>query len=345
MARAHTAAAILTALLAVIVPQLPAQARQAKAPSVNVGDRKISGPYSHANLDIFLVHRKDAKLSPRYLCLSEALRKHTLEVRETGTVQQLVFENRSARNSVYVQSGEIVKGGRQDRTIRYDNVVPPKSGKVPVASFCVESGRWSRRGKESGKRFSAGGYLSTRKLRLAAKADDDAQNKVWSQVALTQERLNRLLDAQVRDDRSPTSLQLTLESKGLRKRVKKYTDALADTPKRWKHVVGFCFAVNGQIVGGDVYASRALFLKMWPKLLGAGAVEAIVEHDTKKKVEPAKLGAVQAFLIAAEAGQPGKKPAPNGLKTVVYESKEAVLFELRPPDRTLPAIHESYVSK
>ena len=36
---------------------------------------------------------------------------------------------------VYIQSGDIVKGGRQDRTIAMDFVVPPKSGVIPISAF------------------------------------------------------------------------------------------------------------------------------------------------------------------------------------------------------------------
>jgi len=46
--------------------------------------------------------------------------------------------------SSLIQSGDIVKGGRQDRTMQYDLLVPPKSQKMPLSSFCVESGRWGK---------------------------------------------------------------------------------------------------------------------------------------------------------------------------------------------------------
>ena len=33
------------------------------------------------------------------------------------------------------------------------------------------------------------------------------------------------------------------------------------------NIVGYVFAINGKITGGDVYASSALFRKMWRKLI------------------------------------------------------------------------------
>jgi hypothetical protein len=63
-------------------------------------------------------------------------------------VNELIVENLSDEE-VYIQSGDIVKGGRQDRTLGYDLIVPKKSGKVKITSFCVEHGRWSARGREA----------------------------------------------------------------------------------------------------------------------------------------------------------------------------------------------------
>ena len=72
-------------------------------------------------------------------------------VHETGSVNELQIKNVSADVDVYLQSGDIVKGGRQDRTIAMDTIIPPKSGLMPLNAFCVENGRWSQRG---GERFS-----------------------------------------------------------------------------------------------------------------------------------------------------------------------------------------------
>src|SRR5204862_2923768 len=53
-----------------------------------------------------------------------------------------------------IQSGDIVKGGKQDRAIAFDLLLPPKSGLVSVGSFCCEAGRWTKRGEEEATRFA-----------------------------------------------------------------------------------------------------------------------------------------------------------------------------------------------
>ena len=56
---------------------------------------------------------------------------------------------------MFIQAGDIVKGGKQDRVLTVSLLLPAKSGRVPIASFCVEQGRWSARGKEDHAKFSS----------------------------------------------------------------------------------------------------------------------------------------------------------------------------------------------
>ena len=80
------------------------------------------------------------------------------------------IENLSEALDLYVQAGDVVKGGRRDRTLGVDFVLPAKSGRVSVPSFCVESGRWHRRAREESGSFSSSkSYLASKKLRMAAK--------------------------------------------------------------------------------------------------------------------------------------------------------------------------------
>ena len=106
----------------------------------------------HENLAIYFIHGKSAP-GKVPLTLDEAMAKGTVKVRETSNVNQLEIEN-LGNEEVFVQSGDIVKGGKQDRTLMVSLVLPPKSGSIPIASFCVEEGRWSARGREDAKNFA-----------------------------------------------------------------------------------------------------------------------------------------------------------------------------------------------
>jgi hypothetical protein len=114
----------------------------------------VSGPYAHDGLTIFLFHGADQIDGSRYTSLSEGLEKKHVVVHETGTVGQLEVENLSQNTDVFIQAGDVLKGGWQDRTIAIDFIVPAQSGRIPIPSFCVESGRWQKRKTES-ERFSA----------------------------------------------------------------------------------------------------------------------------------------------------------------------------------------------
>ena len=106
----------------------------------------VSGPYTHGNLAIFLFHGSDEIDGGGYISLTEAFEKKHVLVHETGTVGQLEVENLSETFDIFIQAGDVLKGGRQDRTIAIDFIIPARSGRIPIPAFCVEMGRWRKRG-------------------------------------------------------------------------------------------------------------------------------------------------------------------------------------------------------
>lgn len=131
-------------------------------------DMRISGPFAHDNLAVYLVHGSSAA-GPVPLTLQEALGKGTAQVYETGRVSELFVENNGSE-ALFIQAGDIVKGGQQDRVLTISLLVPAKSGRVPISSFCVEQGRWSARGREAVTRFaSSAEALPSRSAKLAMK--------------------------------------------------------------------------------------------------------------------------------------------------------------------------------
>src|SRR6202030_1831249 len=103
------------------------------------------------NLAVYFVHGSAAE-GPVPMSLEEALAQGWVKVSETGSINELTVEN-VGDDGVFVQAGDIVKGGRQDRVLSVDLLLPPHSGRVPIAAFCVEPGRWSARGQEDPRQF------------------------------------------------------------------------------------------------------------------------------------------------------------------------------------------------
>src|SRR2546430_7162669 len=92
---------------------------------------RITGPVVHGNLAVYFVHgASSAGAVP--LTLAEALDAKKVRVSETGSVNELAIANLGDRE-IFVQSGDIVKGGQQDRVLSVSLVLPPRSGSIPIA--------------------------------------------------------------------------------------------------------------------------------------------------------------------------------------------------------------------
>jgi hypothetical protein len=337
---------------------------------------RVSGPVVHENLAVYFIHGKSAP-GKVPLTLEEAMVKGVVKVRETSNVNQLEIEN-LGNDEVFVQSGDIVKGGKQDRTLMVSLVLPPKSGSVPIASFCVEEGRWAARGREDARSFStASAAVPSREMKLAIKAPMPAapavdptsssdptrlrtilirpgenetgarQQQVWESVRQTQAKLAGGVGAQVRSAQSASSLQLALENERLLDVQKGYLASLKSAGERADDIIGFVFAVNGELNSADVYPSNGLFRKMWTKLLTASVIEAI-GHKAGTAAAPPSVEAVTAFLAAAEAGKSSEKALNAGARLETREADKAYLFEtVRAASPAAPSswVHRNYLAK
>ena len=329
----------------------------------------VSDPIVQANLAIYLLHGPAAGGGVP-LTLQEALAKGGVKVDETGSVNELTAEN-VGNEEVFVQAGDIVKGGRQDRVLSVDLLLPPRSGRVSIAAFCVEHGRWSGRSGEDAARFaSAGSAIPSHEAKIAMRtysaaaaaaaaapprsaAEPDmynaplvdtgqSQQTIWSTVTTVQERLTRSLGAPVAAARSPSSLQLSLENEKLKQAQATYITAFQDAGESRADIVGYVFAINGKINGGDVYASNALFRKMWRKQLLANVTEAISKKDAAGAAPPS-VKEVEAFLATAQTGALTEHAINAAVRLATLDGNASLYAETRRPDGTW--VHRNYLAK
>jgi hypothetical protein len=276
----------------------------------------VSEPLVFENLAVYMIEGRDRMPGRSFLTLDEALERGMLVVHETGSVNELAAENLSDKDEVYIQAGDIVRGGRQDRVLARDLVLGPRSGRVPIPSFCVEQGRWSGREGEVAQAFaSSKNCLATRELKLAVEVAND-QSAVWENVARAQEKLGKATDTVVNDPRSRTSLELSLENDKVRAAADTYRARLEGALAGKSAAIGYVFAIGGVVNSAEVYGSAALFRKLWPKLLRASAVEAVANRDRATEKVPPSAKDILAFLAAAEHGNPSaavaeSRPAPQ----------------------------------
>src|SRR5208282_3030103 len=159
---------------------------------------KVLAPISRGNLTIFPVVADRTHDTRNFLTLDDGVRSGEVVVSEAGSVRplirgreryipsdgaevnRLVLVNNSARPLILL-AGEIVTGGKQDRVVGKDRIVPAKSDPIDLAVFCVEPGRWVASKSDFGSFHS---QMAQPSVRRSAMADQD-QQKVWSEVHST----------------------------------------------------------------------------------------------------------------------------------------------------------------
>jgi len=303
----------------------------------------LEGPFTHGNLSVFLIHGRDTIKGVTFITLQEALVQRKVIVRETKTVNTLTIENVSGEE-VYVQSGDIVKGGAQDRMLVVDLILPPRSGQVSISAFCVENGRWSQRGNEAATVFSSSkNTVASREVKLAAKLKS-SQSEVWKEVSVAQDKLSANVGARVNGEASPTSLQLALENKEVQKTAADYVNGLANIVDGKTDVIGYVFAINGKVNSADVYASSTLFKKLWPKLLKASAIEAVAEFRSGEKFDAPKPAEVHSLLDDSK-GQEKQKDVSGRVQMITRETDGNVSFETRDRAKADAWVHRNYIKK
>src|ERR1041385_1731479 len=304
---------------------------------------RLSGPDTHKNLTVFLIHGKD-QTTKTFLTLQEALAQKKVKVYETKDVNELAIRNLSNQD-IYVQSGDIVRGGDQDRMISIDFIVPPRSGRMPIAAFCVESGRWSKRGsEESGTFGSSENMIATKQLKLAAKREQ-SQQAVWANVKAAQDKLTRNVGDNVQANASSSSLELSVENAKVKETTAAYIDALSGIVQNKSDVIGYVFAINGHVNSADVYASQALFAKLWPKLLKASAVEAVAELNKDVEASPIASEVVHTFLVESETARSEARQVTPRVKVVTREDEKNIFFETQDRASNDGWVHRNIIRK
>ncbi len=104
----------------------------------------------------------------------------------------MVLVNNSKRPLILL-AGEIVTGGKQDRVIGKDRIIPAESDPIDLGVFCVEPGRWVGSSDRFGAKTVGGlapapAPMAAPTVRAKAMADKD-QQKVWSEVGKTRDAM------------------------------------------------------------------------------------------------------------------------------------------------------------
>jgi hypothetical protein len=259
----------------------------------NEGPYRVQPPIRRGNLAIFPVVGAKSYDTSQLLTLDEGIRTGQVVVTEAGSdrglvrgerpipnrgtaeVNRLVLYNNSGR-PLLLLAGEIVTGGKQDRVIGADRIVPPKGGPMDLSVFCVEPGRWV---ESSAKFGSMAAQMAQPSVRMPAMAEQN-QMAVWDHVRSSNAAMTRSLSASesLGDVRGTSSYAKVFASPPVQARLEQYGGEVSEKEildqLRKQSAIGVVVAINGNVQWADVFASTDLLAKYWPKLMRSYVAEA-----------------------------------------------------------------------
>jgi len=285
---------------------------------------RLAQPVTYENLTIFPVLAAQDADTSEFATLDEALASGDATVTEQGNylrrsrdgaapqdfssgaqVNQLVLINRGKKPLVLL-AGEVVSGGKQDRIIGKDRIVPAGAAPLPLDVFCVEHGRWTG----ASPQFSAGNLMVHPSVREKAAVEQD-QHQVWAAVQGDTVPIGGAagvssagpVEAQAAPPRiSPNALagaiasaetqsyQKIYESSPIGASVETFAQEIehrfdrATSGLKGERVVGVVVAFGGEVAWSDIFASSQMFETYWPKLLRSYAVEASTRPAVRERV-------------------------------------------------------------
>jgi hypothetical protein len=307
---------------------------------------RLLDPITRGNLSIYPVISNLKVDTSDFLTLDEGLAKGEVRIAERGELQNALYRRRSTRRwppvfeerpqyegasvnelmlvnqserPLLLLAGEVVSGGKQNRIIGADVVVPPKSDPIPLSVFCVEHGRWT----PGGSGFGAAGAIAHPDIRREAQVSK-SQTGVWNSVAGTM---------QVLAAPSPTASYVDVINSPQAKRA--LDEKASSIEREYENelcakiggggAVGVVVAINGELVWSDVFPSTELFRKYWPKLLRSYVLEADGHPKAYKRAPSAKLAL--GFLLE-DAGRVTVKEEPRAYRRTEIAARDYQIVAL-----------------
>jgi hypothetical protein len=341
---------VVAGLTVVIVAVLTGRWEAVAAGGIDGGYRVLK-PIQSGDLTLFPVVRADGKTSPadQFLTLDEGLKSGEIEVTEAGKVQglvrprgttapwrytgdqvnTLVLVNNSKR-PLLLLAGEIVTGGKQDRVIAKDRIVPAGADPIDLSVFCIEHGRWTESSAKFGTtaKSSAGSFMVQPTVRQQAMVSKD-QQQVWNSVSGAISTMavaaaphgvpgatagtasggpissvhgvvptwGTSIDGRVA--LGTTSYAKAMQTQAVSAKVDEETAGLVKSREealatlRQEHAVGVVVAVRGEVIWADIFSDTELLTRYWSKLVRSYAAESLgngISHGT------ASIADAQRFL-------------------------------------------------
>ncbi len=247
----------------------------------------VGRAYHHRGLTVFpLVTSRPAHQND-IVSFDEARRRGWIELRERddATVGELSVVNNGSRN-VLMLSGAIVVGGKQNRMVRQDVLLPPRRGPIPLQVYCVEQERWA--GNESA--LAPAGTLAHPQLRKAA-AGRSSQDAIWQEVSKQHARAD--VSSESRD------YQTLYEDRIVISRLQRVVTGFRK--QRPARTIGIAVAFRGRIIAADLFSDPTLFSDECDALLQGYAIQHLEEGQPELRRHRVEVSAhdIEQFLNRA----------------------------------------------
>lgn len=304
---------VVLLLLAISLPGLTAKERaEEDSFSSYVSKIKLESAEKSKNIAIFpitLPGSRDLSIN-NLLTLDEAITRGGLVVKELEpeSVNQLMVAN-SSSNWIYIMAGEILTGSKQDRILKDDLLLPPKSGKIVVNAYCVEHGRWTYKSET----FSSNKTLSNIAVRQRARETSD-QSMVWKSIEETQK--STYAGAAMP---STAALNETYKAPAVEKNIDSLYDHFKNLPKEHPSMSGAVVAIGDKILCVDFFGDRDMFRNLWPKLLKSYLLEATSSRETGVSIDKSDC---QGFIEKIRKAALSSTDAPGEGVVLTVNSKD-----------------------
>lgn len=364
---------LIAATLILLAVTIPAEnfgsGVDASAPGPGGGPSgwRLASPVRYQNLSIFPVVSSQDLDTSGFATLDAALESGDVVISEQSEylrrtrdgrippsfspgpqVNQLVLVNRGNK-PLMLLAGEVVSGGKQDRIIGKDRIVPVGGAPLPLDVFCVEHGRWTG----ASDQFSAGNLMVHPSVREEAAVEQD-QKQVWAAVTgeaqgvaggsvgvaaipppITRQALAGVVSSAGTQSyeriykASPIGASVESVASEIARRFDRATSGL-----KGEHVIGVVAAFGQEVAWSDVFASSELFGAYWPKLLRSYVVEAMTRPAVR---DTASLDDARDFMrpISGHIEQESEPGVYEWRKQSVGRLSEIQLAALRPEPLTL----------
>jgi hypothetical protein len=345
---------------AVVAVELSGRVRAA-GPSESSDTYRVLAPIESGNLLLFPVVRANGKPGPGtpFLTLDEGLKNGSVEVTEAGKVRGLVRPRgngpavlgehfgdqvntlmlvNNSKQPLLLLAGEIVTGGKQDRVIAKDRIIPAGGDPIDLSVFCIEPGRWVESSPVFGASAKGGGsgfmvQPTVRQQAMVAKDQQQVWNSVRGSIGAVAAAPPPTGGPMIPAPPATSSYAKMMQSEEFRTKV---DDAAAPLMKsreailaqlRKEGAVGVVVAVRGDIVWADMFSNSELLSRYWTKLVRSYAAESLNPGETHASPT---IADAQRFLEAPTGGTETSEGSvgvyryrelkSNGTETFVLES-------------------------